>query len=163
MREYCLRVPPRRAAAAMGLQARDSLPVRRIRDAAEQLAAAALREPRVLLGLPERGRAFLGLLRPGTLRALRDLTRGDPDLAELAGLIQAEQVARLERMAARSRAGHPVVDLRDTGAPTRRSARRWRTADGGEPHIAASPVPPGPAPRPVGVGRVQTVAIIPGR
>jgi len=144
----------------MGLQARDSLPVRRIRDAAEQMAAAALREPRVLLGLPERGQAFLGLLRPGTLRALRDLTRGDPDLAELAGLIQAEQVARLERAAAKSGTDR-TVDLRDTGAPTRRSARRWRTADGGEPHIAASPVPPGPAPRPVGVGRVRCVAVVP--
>jgi hypothetical protein len=144
----------------MGLQARDSLPVRRIRDAAEQLAAAALLEPRMLLGLPERGRAFLGILRPETLRSLRDRTRGNPDLAELAGLIQAEQVARLERAAAKSGTDR-TVDLRDTGAPTRRSARRWRTADGGEPHIAASPVPPGPAPRPVGVGRVRCVAVVP--
>jgi hypothetical protein len=161
MGEYCRRVPPGQAARAMGLQD-GGLPVREVRRAAEQMAAAALQEPRVLLGLPERGRAFVGLLRPGTLRALRDRTRGDPDLAELAGLIQAEQVARLERAAAKSGTDR-TVDLRDTGAPTRRSARRWRTADGGEPYVAASPVPPGPAPRPVGVGRVRTIAIIPSR
>jgi hypothetical protein len=50
------------------------------------------------------------------------------------------------------------IDIAAPSAPPKRVMRRVRTADGGEPHMAATPVDPGRAPRPVAVGRVSTTA-----
>jgi hypothetical protein len=150
-----------RAASGVGLEASP----REARAKAEALAAAALTDPRIVLGLPDRGLPLVRVMRPDALRVLRGRARelGLPEVDRVArlGLLETLERQAARRAAALAEASSRRVNLCDTGAPTRRSARRWRTADGGEPHIAASPVPPGPAPRPVGVGRVRCVAVVP--
>jgi hypothetical protein len=53
--------------------------------------------------------------------------------------------------------GHRI-SIAAPSAPPKRVMRRVRTTDGGEPYMAATPVPPGRAPRPIATGRVPTAA-----
>jgi len=153
MGKMCLRAPAGAVRAALGLG--PDVPASVARELAERAAAAAIANPAIAMALPGQGRKLIAVLRPSALRALRASAR-QAGCDSLERACVAEQVSRLERAADRATEG--TVNLADTGAPTRRAARRWRTADGGEPHAWASPVPPGPAPRPVAVGRVPTTA-----
>jgi hypothetical protein len=57
-----------------------------------------------------------------------------------------------------NKTGPRPIPISSPPAPSKRAARRLRTADGGEPFLMATPVPPGYAPRPIATGHVSTLA-----
>jgi len=70
-----------------------------------------------------------------------------------AWVVQQKEADRLLKAVERERSSHSVR-ITGSSSPSRRMAKKWRTADGGDPFLLATPVPPGPAPRPIAVGRI---------
>ena len=124
-----------------------------IRRSARHVLERLASEPEALIALNGRAlrtavRVFGDQVLGQVLLALRD-TPGAGDVLEA---VRCELDSRSQRRPS------VYIDLTSTGSPGRRAAKRWAWAGEALPYMAASPVPSGRLPRPVGVGRVRAVA-----